>query len=493
MGKLIFAVLLGAGSGLGAEENRASGLEYRPPLIQQSQLANGLKLALVESRRVALVQFHMLFPFAGAVSDPQGKESLASFAAAMLAEGSVERDGDELFRAAARLGTDILVKALVDAVEVKFLVAKERFDEAMALAAEIVQRPAFPGQSLERLKQSTFAAIKQSSSDPKALASQRLMERIYSSHPLSRRATEESVKAIETSDLRAFHAQRIFPRGAVIAVTGDIAMSELEAMAGKHWGGWAANSGPIASVASPPDPRSVAVQSGGLVIELIDVPAPPERPSDRLQAILRIGQLALPRNHPDWAPFLLMNEILGGGEEGRLEKNIRQANGWTYGAYSGVSASKTAGHIAVRTDVQADKAGSAVIEVLRELRRLREQPVTPQELDIAKRQLSVGFLMGQQKIQNINARLALMELYGLPSDDMSTYRDRIMAVTEADIQRVARFVLHPEAVRVVVAGDAFRRYKDAPSVLEQLQAIGPVRLLDAEGRERTPAEPAHFF
>jgi zinc protease len=444
------------------------------PPLSESALPNGLKVALIESHRVALVSVRLVFPFAGAAHDPSGRSGLAGLTAALMSEGAGALDARGFAEAVDDLGASVSASADKDALVVTVFAAKENLDAALALAADMVRSPALPQPAFERLKAESLAGLEAEKGSPGKAAERRLETRVFGAHPYGTSLDEASLTALASADARDFHALRVRPEGAVLAAAGDIAMPELAALAVKHFGAW---TGAPTLVPLADTPRLGApAAAAGLVIDLIDVPG-------AQQSALRAGHRSVSRDDPDYLAVQLMNFILGRAPiTNRLERNIREQHSWAYGASSGVDALRKGGMFSVETDVQTDATAAALGEVLKEMRRLQTDPVPDAELASAKRLLAGLFVLRQQKVQDIAAQAAGIGLHGLSPDTLQAYRDRVAALTAADVQAAAQKHLRPAELHVVIAGDA-------SLVKGPLSALAPVRLLDAEGRPVVPAAP----
>lgn len=442
----------------------AAARPFALPPLAQSALPNGLKLALIESHRVALVSVRLVFPFAGAAHDPSGRSGLAGLTAALMSEGAGALDARGFAEAVDDLGATVSASADKDALVVTVFAAKENLDAALALAAAMVRSPALPQPAFERLKGESLAGLEAEKGSPGKAAERRLEARVYGDHPYGASPDEASLSALAPADARDFHALRVRPEGAILAAAGDIEMPALAALAAKHFGSWT-GAPTLVPLADTPRLGAQAAPSGGLVIDLIDVPG-------AQQSALRAGHRSLSRDDPDYLAVQLMNFILGRAPiTNRLERNIREQHSWAYGASSSVDALRRGGMFAVETDVQTDATADALREVLGEMRRLQADPVPDAELASSKRLLAGLFVLRQQKVQDIAAQAAGIELQDLSPDTLQTYRDRVAALTAADVQAAAQKHLRPSELHIVVAGDA-------ALVKGPLSAVAPVRLVN---------------
>lgn len=484
MNALLLAVLLavpGAAQTLDRSKPVPNGpaRPFQLPPLEERSMANGMKVALIEVHRVALVSVRLVLPFAGSAHDPSGKAGLSGLVASLMTEGTARLDGRAFAEAADDLGATVGVSSDADAMVVTVFAAKENLEAALALAADMVRSPALPAAEFEHARADGLAGLEAEKGSPGGAAGRRLNERVAGGHPYGGRPDEASLKAMTPADARTFYDLNVRPQGAILAASGDIDMAELSALAQRHFGAWTGAPTLAAPVETPAFPeRAAPAAPAGLVIDVIDMPG-------AQQSAIRAGHRSVARDDPDYLAVSLMNFILGRAPiMNRLEHNLREAHGWAYGAGSSVDALRKGGLFTVETDVQTDATAPALREVLSEMHRLQDQPVPAEELAAAKRLLSGLFVMRQQKVQDISAQAAGIELNGLGPDALQTYRGRVAALTADDVQRAARAHLRPSELAVVIAGDAAQ-------VRGPLSAIAPVRVFDMDGRpEKRPAPAA---
>lgn len=453
---------------------------YRIAPVSRAKLANGLKLAAVQSARLPVVALELALPFGGSAFDPQGREGLASLVSELLMEGSGTRNADGFADAVAQHGASISVTASSDALLVSVYARRESLDKVLALVSDLVRRPALPQASLDRLRGEMLANLAAARGEPGGLAQKRLNALLYPNHPYGRSADEASVSALTRTDAAAAVARASDPRGAVLTSAGGLSIEELRGYAQRHFGSWKGTGAlpelpptlsPIAGTAV-----SAPQAAPGLAIELIDLPGSG-------QSAMRLGQLSITRDHPDYFAVRVMLEVLGGGQ-GRLFRNIRESKGWAYGAYASLGVSRSAGAIGIVTDVETGRTADALREIIGELDRLRREPVPEEELLASKRYANGRFLRRQATTEGVAAQTVSDELSGLPADEASRYRERIMAVTAADVLDAARRHLRPESLSIAISGDAQKIYED-------LARIAPVRVFTPDGKPKpAPSKPA---
>jgi zinc protease len=338
----------------------------------------------------------------------------------------------------------------------------------MALLAEVVLQPAFPERELERLKAERLSEILQRRAEPRGLADDMFARFAYA--PESRYAVPEggsatSVSAIDRERARAFHAARYRAGNTTAIIVGDIGVDDaLRAM--RSWfDTWPMQRSNVAEADDSPALRTRAVH----LVEKADAP----------QSELRIGHVGIPRAHPDYFAALVMNMLLGGLFSSRINLNLREAHGYTYGASSAFDWRRQAGPFLVASAVRSDVTAAAAREVLAEIDRMRAEKVSAEELSLATSYLEGVFPIRYESTAAIARALTAMVVYGLPPDYFDTYRDRVRAITAPDVLRAAREFLHPEEMQLVAVGD--------PAVVrEPLEALelGPLQSYDTEGVQR---------
>lgn len=451
------------------------------PAIREKSLESGLKLAVVSAARLPLVSARIVVPVGGSAFDPKGKEGLADIVASVMREGTLRRSGVEFTEAVEEAGAVIEADSSVDYFVVTVFAAKEKLKEAFGLAVEMIRSPAFPESDLARVKQEMKLEMEDQKSNPGAAAAKRFSARVFGDHPYAREADEASVDSISRSDLQAFQRERLGPERAVVAAAGDITLEELEGLVRPAFESWKSAAAKAAPPAAFADPRTVVASADGLVIDLIDQPG-------SIQTTIKMGHMMIPRNHPDYAKIYVMNTILGGGPFfSRLGSVLREEKGWTYGVRSNISSMKLGGAFSVDTSVQIDASAPAVAEIIRQIRRMQDEPVTAEELGIAKRFRATTYIMNSEKVQGLAAEAASAEVYGLGPDEIKTWRDKLNAVTAQDVQAAAREYLRPDDIVIVVAGDAGKIYHE----LSAVQGVSAVRVFDSDGNPQ-PRPTARF-
>jgi predicted Zn-dependent peptidase len=271
----------------------------------------------------------------------------------------------------------------------------------------------------------------------------------------------DSIRKISSADLAAFHAKYYRPNNAILAIVGDVTLKELMPKLTKAFGGWEKGDVPATNVPAAP--------SQGLAqIQLINRPG-------SVQTVLQLGALGIERTNPDYFAVNVMNQILGGGPTGRLFMNLREDKGYTYGAYSGFTGSKYRGTVNASSEVRTDVTEGAMKEFMYELNRMRDEKVTATELENAKRAIVGGFALSLEQPAALLNNIVILKLYDMSADYWDTYPAKIMAITDADVQRVAQKYIDMGHLQVVAVGDANK-------TRTILAKYGTVQEYDAEGK-----------
>ena len=418
-------------------------------------------------RKLPVVTISLLSD-AGATAEPAGQDGVARLAARALMEGTKARTGDALTEGLERLGASLDADAEWDSSALSMTVLTSRLSEAMGLVAEVMLEPAFPERELERLKAERLAEILQRRAEPRGLADDMFARFLYAED--SRFAQPDggsaaSVSAITRDRVAAFHSARYRAGSTTAIIVGDIDVDEALRVMRSRFEAWPSQRAVPVEADDRPAQRTRAVH----LVEKADAP----------QTELRVGHVGIPRAHPDYFAALVMNMLLGGLFSSRINLNLREAHGYTYGASSAFDWRRQAGPFVVATAVRSDVTAAAAAEVLSEIDRMRSEKVSAEELSLATSYLEGVFPIRYETTAAIARALSAMVVYGLPPDYFDTYRDRVRAVSAPDVLRAAREFLHPEELQLVAVGD--------PAVirepLDQMD-LGPLQSYDTEGAPR---------
>jgi zinc protease len=414
----------------------------------------------------------------GAAGDPADKAGLASLSADMLDEGTATRSSLEISDQLASIGSSLNVAAGWDSTTASMRTLTRHLDRALEIYSDVITNPAFPDKDLERLRLQRITALRQQRDSPDAIAGLVFQTVLYGrnhpyGHPLA--GDEASLTGLTGADVRGFYETYYRPNNSALIVVGDVKPDAVVAKLEKAFAGWKSGHVPAVDVSAAP------VQRDHAAIYLVDRPG-------SVQSVIQIGQVGVPRSSPDYFPLFVMNRILGGASSARINLNLREDKGYTYGASSAFSFRRGAGPFTAQAPVQGFSTKESVVEFMKELRGIRgEIPVTPAELQGAKDAIIRGFPRNFETPDQIAGNLELIVTYDLPDTYFNGYIERVEAVTLEDISRVANRYLQPDRMAVVIVGD--RRAIEQP--LRTLDDIGGrINLVDTEGKPAAQANGA---
>ncbi len=439
------------------------------PAIQSQKLANGLELDVVEMHEVPVVDVTLLL-HAGAMRDPADTPGIATFTANMLDEGAGSRDALAIADEEAYLGAELSTAAGAENATVNLHCTKPKLGPALDLMSDVVLRPAFADSEITRQRELRKNALLQLRDQPTQIAPIAFNAIVFGNgHPYGRPAggNEASTERLDRTRVKAFYDAYYRPDNARLLIVGDITPAEAKGLAEARFGSWKAGS------ATPP-PVATAPAAGPRTFYLVDKPG-------AAQSVIRMGNVGVARSTPDYFPLRVLNTMLGGSFTSRLNQNLRETHGYTYGARSAFDMRRLPGPFVATASVVTAKTDSSLIEFFKELRRIRTEPVPETELQKTKSNMTLG-LPGDFET-TADAAVQYLDLIAndLPLDSYSGYIDKIEAVTAADVQRVAEKYIDPDHFVVVVVGDR--------KVIEPgIKALneGPIVARDLWGQEMRP-------
>ena len=405
-------------------------------------LGNGLAVWVVEAHEVPLVQVNLVVK-TGSGDDPADKFGLASLTAAMLDEGAGSRSALELADEIEFLGANLATTASFDASAVRLNVPVSRLQAALPVMADVAQRPTFPQAELDRVRQERLTALLQARDDAAQVAPVAFARTVFGAahrYGIGAAGTEATIKGFTVADLRAFHTARYRPDTATLVVVGDVTRAAMMPLLEKHFGGWKAAGAPAPRVTVSNAPQLTAGQ-----LTLVDMPG-------AAQSQIRIGWVGVPRSAPDYFTLQVLNTILGGSFTSRLNQNLREEHGYTYGASSRFDMRLSAGAFQAGAGVPTDKTSESLTEFFKELNAIR-QPIGADELAKAKNYVALGFPGEFETLGDLSAHLEELLIYGLPDAYFNEYVANIQKVTAAAVQQAANTYIDPSRMAVVVVGD----------------------------------------
>ncbi len=440
---------------------------FKLPTIQRRKLKNGLDVLIVEHHELPVVGMNLVVK--GGTAADSGVAGLASLTADMLDEGTTTRSSLQLSADVAAIGARLRTGAFSDASGVEMQTLTRHLDKALGIFADVVLNPAFPTADLQRLRATRLAALAQRRDDANIVAGNVYASLLYgAAHPYGRSGFGEkaSLEAIAEAHVKRYHDTFYRPNNATLIVVGDVKPDMVVAKLEKALGNWKAGAVPAIDLSVPP-PRDKSV------IYLVDKPG-------AAQSVISIGQVGVERATPDYYPLLVLNTMLGGQFMSRVNLNLRENKGYSYGARTQFDYRRGAGPFVATAGVQTAVTKESVIEFMKELRGIRgEIPVTDAELETAKQSLIRGFPRGFETPEQIAGRLSEVALYGLADNYFDSYVSGVADVTRDELMRVANKYLDPSRMAILVVGD---RSVIEPG-LKSLEGIGAtVTVLDAEGK-----------
>jgi predicted Zn-dependent peptidase len=434
-----------------------------PPIVTR-QLANGLKLLIVEQHELPLADFVLLVG-SGSTADPTGKPGIANLTAQMLREGTTSRKSLEIADQIAFLGINLSPNSSWESSTLSLHTPTAQLDSALALFGDVALHPSFPANEFDRIKKTRLTELLQLRDQGPAIANIAFPAIIYgSAHPYGVPAlgTEASVQTLTPADLQAYYQANFRPNNSTLIIVGDVTPAQIEQKINSLFGSWQRGDVPVVNYGEP-------AKAGATTIYLIDKPG-------AAQSSFRIGAVGVPRSTKDYFALTVMNTILGGSFTSRLNQNLRENRGYTYGAGSRFDMRRAAGPFLASAEIVTAKSDSALIEFMKELNGIR-QAVPATELSRAKRYLQLQLPGNFETTQEIAAALVPVALYGLPLDYYNNYVQNIENVTQADVARVAQQYINPGSLAVVIVGDR-------KTIEQSLKAvnIGPISIRDITGQ-----------
>ncbi len=440
-------------------------LKVSLPRPIERKLSNGLTVLIVEDHRLPLISLQFNIGGAGPVYDPSDLPGLANVTAQMLREGTTSRKSLQIAEESELLGASVSAGSGYgsSAATVSASGLSDNFDKWFALATDVLLNPSFPADELGRLKQRIKVQLRQQRASANFLSNERFSRAVYGTHPAAIvTTTEAAIDALTPEKLAQWHREKYLPQNAVLGVAGDVHSTDLIAELEKALAPWKKTD---AAEVLPPNPRPASERKVMLV----------NRPNS-VQTSLVIGNIAIDRRDPDYIPLVVANHVFGGGITGRLSLNLREAKGYTYGIGSGLSALKWPGPWRTVTAVRSEVTEGAMTEFFQEIKRFRDELTPEKELDEAKRAIVASFALSLEDPDQVLGYYIVRSIYKFPADYWDSYAAKVMAVTPADIQRVVRKYLNPDAFQVVAVGDASK-------IKEPMEKFGTVEVYDTEGKK----------
>jgi zinc protease len=435
------------------------------PPVHEDRLDNGVRVVVVRNDRLPIVTGRILVD-AGAVHEPARWSGLASLTGNLLNAGIPGMTAAQVSAEMERLGAEYGTSASYSLAQAWVTATPETFSEALGLAARTVIEPIFPENEFERARGQFVASAIQAQTTVEGLASQAFSRAVFeASAPYSRSpgGTPATLRSLGREAVLDWHRGMFSPARTTLLLVGDVTPEQGRRLAEATLGAWRAEAPPLPPVANPARPVS------GTRVILIDRPG-------SVQSGIQVGQAAIGFADPSYLDLFALSHVLGGGFKARVNMLLRETHGWTYGAFSNLTALDGAGTFAVTSSVRTNATDSAVVEMVREYRRIAAEPVPEDELRNALANVVGSFPSSVETVQGLAQRIQSLLLYRMPLDYYGTYRERLAALTPADLTAVSARLLTPGALTIVVAGDLAQ-------IEQPLRArnLGSVEVWDADG------------
>jgi zinc protease len=438
--------------------------KFALPAIQKQKLSNGLEVWMVRQTELPIVSMNMVFK-SGGTFEPAEKSGVASMTANLLDSGTRNRSALDISNQLQAIGANVNAGSGWDSANVSMQTLTRNLDQALDIYADVIVNPVFPERELENVRRRSIVGFAQRKSNPNAISGVVYDRILYGTqHPYGRQLSgnENTIKALTRNDLVSYYEANYRPNNAVLIVVGDVDGKTLLPKLEKAFAGWKPGTVPSGSLPNIQPMQKTAIY-------LVDRP-------NAAQSVVSIGHVGVDRNSPDFFPLQVMNSILGGQFTSRINLNLREDKGYTYGARSSFSMRRGAGPFTASSDVQTAVTKESVAEFMKELTGIRGAvPVTQKELEYSKQSLIRRYPSAFETVGQISGQLSNLVIYGLPDSYFNDYISKINAVTLADVNRVANKYLTPDKMAIVVVGDR--------KVIEPgLKQLGyDIVVLDAEG------------
>jgi len=456
-----------AGMDLTKEPNPMAEPTFNPPTIEHAELSNGLKVLVVENHELPLVQTNLVIN-SGWAADPPDRPGAGSLTAELLDEGTKTRTALQIAEEAKSLGANLGTNSSRDGCGVTLNCLKSKLDESLALMSDVVLNPTFPKDELERVRKDYLGRIIQESKQPFTSAFKSFLRELYGAdhpygQPYTGSGTEKSIKALTQQDLVNWYNANYLPNNASVIMVGDITLDEAKTKLEKAFKGWKPGTVTASEV---PDPKPLAKTR----VCIVDKPG-------AAQSVIVVGHFGMKRSNPDWLATDVMNNVFGGQFTSRLNMNLREDKGYTYGAGAFFLGTRGLGPFVAYAQVQSDVTKPAVQEFIKEMRDITTtRPLTDEEVKDSKANMVKSFPNQFETLGGVAGQLVQMLRFNLPEDEWQTYVSRVNAIDGATATKAAKEYLHPDDVLIVVVGD---RAKIEPG-LKELE-LGDIVNIDSGG------------
>jgi zinc protease len=421
---------------------------FKFPEIRRRVLSNGIRVCTVEHRAVPLVSCLVLLP-SGASADPDDRPGIAAMTGDLLDEGCGDLDAIGFHDALGRIGAHVETEIGSDATLLTLTTLSRFAAHGVGLLADMVIRPRIDLPDLERVRELRLNRLIQMRDMPPSMADKAFAERLYPGHPYGHLpiGTEESLRGVTQAEVRDFHGRMYSPTEVTVIAAGDAAHEELVDLVAGGFDGWTARG----SASLAPDVSAVPRRADGASrLALV-------HRAGAAQSELRIGHVAVARSSPDYHALVAMNMVLGGQFVSRINMNLREHKGYTYGVRTAFEFRKGPGPFVLQASVQSEATVDAIGEAMREILAIRgERPVTRAELETGRATLTRGYPRNFETAEQVARGAAQLALYGLPDDYFTTFVPKMLAIDEAAATSAAARHLDPSRLLTVIVGDRDR-------------------------------------
>ncbi len=434
------------------------------PRAKKFTLDNGLTVYLVEENHLPIVSANLSFR-SGSARDPKNREGLAGFTASMLDEGTKKRNATEIADEIYALGATLSTASRVDGSGASTRALKPNAAAALSVLADVVTEPAFPENELERVRNERITALMQQRDAPFPTALRVMNACLFGpTHPYghSTLGTESALKQITRDDLVSFYKASYSPQNAALVLVGNLTEAEARKLAKASFGSWKGS-----AEAAPIPPAGVSAASRVVIVD---------KEGSNSTALL-VGQFGVARSDPDFEKLDVMNTVLGGLFSSRINMNLREDKGYSYGAFSFMGQNRGVGPFMAGAQVRGDVTGPSVEELLKEVARMRDEGITDEELALSKESITRPLPANFETTSKTAGTMSSLFLFDLPLDYYESLPSRVNAITAADVAAVAKKFLTPERMVVVAVGDR----KTIQPQLEKLN-LGTIAIRDADGK-----------
>ncbi len=421
------------------------------PAYQMRTLDNGLQVVTVLHHEQPVVSMRMIVRV-GAAQDPRDRTGLANLAASLLDQGSAGKSATQVQDEIDFMGGAMGAGAGADLTFANVVVMKDSVEAGLRILSDMARTPGFAPEEVERQRQQALSTLRVNFDSPEFVADAVFDRLVYGFHPygLPQNGTAGSIATITRDDIVAFHDTYFVPNNAILAVVGDVTADEAIGMVQKVFGDWQRKALPASTFVAPPDPTRRVI--------VVNKP-------DAVQTEVRAGHIGIKRNHQDYMALNMALRILGGEGANRLHQVLRTERGLTYGAKAEMDTLLEAGDFEASTSTRSQATGEVLRLIVDEFWRLQRERVGDRELNDAKAYITGSFPLTLEVPDAIATQVLNVLFYGLPVEQLQTYRDRVNAVRSDDVERVARYYLRPDRLSIVLVGNA-------SAFLPQLRGLG---------------------